>query len=409
MSTHWFKLSKEAFRLRPDPEFLYLHGENRSSFDTLSALMASGQGSAALIGDAGMGKTTLLNALALRANEHIRVVQIRQLGLNLADLTQTLAEQLGLSIHELRAARLGAVLSRRVSEARRAGGNIAILVDEADQLSMPVLCELLATGTAEPAPAIVLAGERVLIDALALLRKRGMAMRFTGSHTLTALMGSEIADYVAYRIGVVGGDYRKIFEREALAMVVRYAGGSPQLINILCDHAMNLAEARGLTRVGISEMRGAAEELKLIGENSVRVRLPSAAELEAVAAEMGATLDADSGEAGDLADTARNAVRELQVRQNGRVVARVTLMPGPLLVGRGEDAGLRLDGPFVSRHHCRITTTSDGILLEDLGSTNGVQVNGSRLRSHRLTPGDRISLGDHSLTYVEGDAGKTTS
>jgi class 3 adenylate cyclase len=65
-----------------------------------------------------------------------------------------------------------------------------------------------------------------------------------------------------------------------------------------------------------------------------------------------------------------------------------------LTVGRGEDAGVVVDDPEVSRAHAVIGPTADGLEIQDLGSLNGTWVNGERIRgSARLAPGDVVKIG----------------
>jgi pSer/pThr/pTyr-binding forkhead associated (FHA) protein len=54
-------------------------------------------------------------------------------------------------------------------------------------------------------------------------------------------------------------------------------------------------------------------------------------------------------------------------------------LPGPTLLGRASDCGIRLDHPGLSRHHARLTPTDAGLLVEDLGSTNGCLLNDARV------------------------------
>ncbi|HEY6067448.1 MAG TPA: FHA domain-containing protein, partial [Gaiellaceae bacterium] len=65
-----------------------------------------------------------------------------------------------------------------------------------------------------------------------------------------------------------------------------------------------------------------------------------------------------------------------------------------LTVGRGEDAGLFIDDPEISRAHAVLGPNGTGLEVEDLGSLNGTWVNGERI-SHptRLAPGDVIKVG----------------
>jgi hypothetical protein len=74
-----------------------------------------------------------------------------------------------------------------------------------------------------------------------------------------------------------------------------------------------------------------------------------------------------------------------------------------LVVGRGSNAGLRLDDTGVSRQHAEFRREGDDVVLADLGSTNGTTVNGRPVERVRLTPGDRIELGRTVLVYERDD------
>jgi pSer/pThr/pTyr-binding forkhead associated (FHA) protein len=64
-----------------------------------------------------------------------------------------------------------------------------------------------------------------------------------------------------------------------------------------------------------------------------------------------------------------------------------------VMLGRQSDADLRMPQPDVSRQHCRFRFTRDGWQIVDLGSLNGVYVNGARVRKVTLIqPGDHIRI-----------------
>ena len=70
------------------------------------------------------------------------------------------------------------------------------------------------------------------------------------------------------------------------------------------------------------------------------------------------------------------------------------LLPGSIkTVGRAPRADFVVDAPLVSRLHCRLTLQDDGVLVEDLDSTNGTFVNGSRVQKGLLASGDVLRVG----------------
>ncbi|HEX3132004.1 MAG TPA: FHA domain-containing protein, partial [Planctomycetota bacterium] len=56
---------------------------------------------------------------------------------------------------------------------------------------------------------------------------------------------------------------------------------------------------------------------------------------------------------------------------------------GSNILGRGQDCGLRIDDPRLSRHHARLLHDGSTLIIEDLGSTNGVLVNGERIHGKK--------------------------
>ncbi len=61
-------------------------------------------------------------------------------------------------------------------------------------------------------------------------------------------------------------------------------------------------------------------------------------------------------------------------------------------VGRSPECTLRLDEPGISRMHARLVPTAEGLLVEDLGSTNGSFINGKRVLRGEARPGDEIGF-----------------
>jgi len=79
------------------------------------------------------------------------------------------------------------------------------------------------------------------------------------------------------------------------------------------------------------------------------------------------------------------------------------LSVGSTVIGRGDQANLRLPDVGISRRHARLDYDGAQVVLTDLGSTNGTMVNGQRVSAVALNPGDMIQLGTTTLTFrVDG-------
>src|SRR5688500_11681219 len=84
---------------------------------------------------------------------------------------------------------------------------------------------------------------------------------------------------------------------------------------------------------------------------------------------------------------------------------RHPLRPPGLVVGRGTEADLRINDPGVSRRHLELEVSIDGVEAVDLGSTNGVLVDGSKVARARLRDGSTIRIGHTEMT-VRIDGGR---
>ncbi len=77
-----------------------------------------------------------------------------------------------------------------------------------------------------------------------------------------------------------------------------------------------------------------------------------------------------------------------------------------IIVGRSSDLDMVLVEDMVSRKHAKIAMQTDGIWIEDLGSTNGTFVNGEKIKKSKLKEGDRILIGTSILKLMSGEAGR---
>jgi hypothetical protein len=84
---------------------------------------------------------------------------------------------------------------------------------------------------------------------------------------------------------------------------------------------------------------------------------------------------------------------------------------GITVIGRSLDCNLTIEDPLVSRQHARIIVDEEGAMVEDMGSRNGVRVNGATIRAATaLSDGDRVRIGTQDFVFCRVDpAGKAHS
>jgi ABC-type multidrug transport system ATPase subunit/pSer/pThr/pTyr-binding forkhead associated (FHA) protein len=92
-----------------------------------------------------------------------------------------------------------------------------------------------------------------------------------------------------------------------------------------------------------------------------------------------------------------------QIQQPELLIRRLFEGKSQLTIGRAEDNDIRLDGLQISKHHARFLKTDNGINIEDVGSTNGIFVNGQRLSGRKLLEDqDIVQLGPFILKSEQG-------
>jgi len=96
---------------------------------------------------------------------------------------------------------------------------------------------------------------------------------------------------------------------------------------------------------------------------------------------------------------------ELLIASLDRQFRKVIALPlsGELRVGRDEEAEVRLPRESVSRVHAKLHCNGQAVMIEDMGSRNGVMVNNERLQGTRmLQTQDKLLIGEFAILYVEG-------
>lgn len=399
-----FKLKELPFRLSPDPQFLFLSKNHARAKAYMESTIWFTDGFVVITGEIGSGKTTLIETFLREIGSDVVVAQINQTQVSALEFLQSVLVQFGFQPFKMRKAELLATLNQFLIDQHAAQRKVLLIVDEAQNLSQRVLEEVrMLSGvetTKEKVLRIILAGQPELNDKLDAPELTQLAQRVRLRFHLTALSADEMQSYIRHRLEIAGAEGRDVFAPETFDRIFRYTGGTPRLVNTLCDTAMMAAYGVDRDTVTLADVDAAIEELQWREPSPT----PSPA---AVAAAAAATRAADAARDAAMAMPVATGAADgpvlgrLQLITEGAQIAELELREGRRIIGRTRDNDLQVDSRFVSRHHCQIITTAHACVIEDLNSTNGMYYQRRRVRRHNLNDGDEITLGKHSLRYVD--------
>jgi general secretion pathway protein A len=263
MYERFFGLHERPFDLVPNPRFLFLAARQREALGNLRLGLSTPRGLTLLIGEAGTGKTTIVQAILSEIDEgRTECVLLSNPTLTRAEFYEFLAASFRLDNDAETSKTRFLFAFRRHLQARQAVGQLSALVlDEAQSLPYELLEEVRLLSNIETDTVkllnVVLVGQPELADRLNEPRLRQLKQRISLRCELKPFDFHETAAYIAGRLRIAGGDPAHIFSREAVQAVYEASGGVPRTINVICDNALIgafAAQTRPIVRAMVQEV-----------------------------------------------------------------------------------------------------------------------------------------------------------
>lgn len=267
MYTEYYGLVRSPFEMTPDPSFLFLGEAHREGLAMLEYGVMSGKGFVLLTGEVGTGKTTLLHALLGKLDSQTKCAFIFNPRLEPLEFFRMLFEELGIQGGASDKAeyllKLNAYLIKRLGENQKT----LLIVDEAQNLSPDLLEEIRLLSNLETPRSkliqIMLVGQPELKEMLTRPDLRQLRQRITLRHHLRPFDVDETREYVEGRLGKAGYTGRRLFRRSAIRELHAMTGGTPRLINSVCDGALLMGYSRDKSVIDASIIREVAGDLEL--------------------------------------------------------------------------------------------------------------------------------------------------
>lgn len=383
-----FGLSAEPFADTSDETFFFPSEQHLRALEFMGHSLWTKARLGVVTAEHGCGKSLLIKRLLKDLDERVTVAAVQREHIGPREFLLEILRQFGFTLGDDDKTDRRRLLERFLAHQAGTGRLCLLIVENAQSMHPSVLEELRCLAAVEHDGVRVL---KVLLlgqPALNLvLESPRMAELVTGNvsrFSLGAFSEDQTAAYVAHRLRAAGSPNPDgLMPYTLLPQIHACSLGVPAKINKLCTRALVHAREEGATMVTDSALDKAIEDLGWVRR---RLRVENAV-LEQVAA---------------LAPTPSQA--KLVITMQGEAEREVLLQSDRILVGRGEEADVRIDSVFISRYHALIVRDGNRDLLLDLGSTNGLLVNSRRLLRRALRHRDLIQVGPARVMYVNEQA-----
>ncbi len=262
-----FKFREAPFCVTPDPRFYYANAVYQEAWATLRYGIEARKGFIVIAGEAGTGKTTLLRKAMHAFGSNIKTAYISNTLVGRTDLLRLMLTDLGLAgSTEDRSAMIERFTHYLIEQFEK-GNIVALLIDEAQNLTLETLEELRCLSNLETDKdkllQIVLVGQPELEQKLDQPELRQLKQRVVLRCRLKPVARDEVESYMDSRLQIIGHRSEHLFDPDAVEKIAFYSTGIPRLINIICDNALLTAYALSARKVSGAMIDEVAEDLQL--------------------------------------------------------------------------------------------------------------------------------------------------
>ncbi len=237
----FFNLKSKPFDISTNPNFFWLGEKYKEALSTLRYGIQENKGFLLLTGDAGTGKTALINALTKGLDSTVLWAVISDPKRERLDFYNAIAKGFGINKEFTSKVQFLIQFSHFLHIANDEKKKVLLLIDECHLLSQEMLEELRLLSNIEKEDSklinIFFVGRNEFQDLLIQPNNLAVRQRLALKVALSSLTAAETETYIRHRLKIAGTE-EKLFSAKALKMIHRCSQGIPRQINMICEHVM---------------------------------------------------------------------------------------------------------------------------------------------------------------------------
>jgi len=362
------------FSLSPDPAFYFASEKHQEGLASLFYVIHERKGFALVTGEVGAGKTLLCRAALKQLGPEVQSAYITTTALSAPELVQAICGEFDIPNRGRGKWEMLEDFGAFVAQQAAKGGNVVIIIDEAQNLPLEALEEVRMLSNfesdAEKFVQVLLVGQPELRKRAKQPEMQQLMQRFAVKFHLNPLDRQETARYIHHRLNLAGGNCAgdDLFTPETIDGIFVYSRGVPRLINLLCDKALltcYVEDCRTVTPAIVDDV------IKELNAYHAGVELTTPSEPLVAGAYVGQPFQRPVA-APRASEPGRYGPREGPRRERGKRTS----------MGQSAGDDLVALSETVSRGHARPTLPTDGVSHLGLAGTDGSDTNGRRTKTH---------------------------